>query len=713
LCEHLKTSFIRLNSKERIVSEMFEYEDTKLERQNILHLAANGNNCCLKILLNRFRSSDKLSKDFQKRTLMHIASSNSSMECLDTIYNFVEDKKALLDKDDMGFTPLHYAVKYGKLETVIFILSKLQNVDIADGEGINAKNKKGKTALFYAQDSHMMYLLLHYRADPLILVSKTKFEFESLLEYYMRTNPENAIELLNYDIEANVRDTTAEDFVYTYNFRLFMDRNKVASSSNESLDEEEKLDKIDDMAQIMLTQDSSWKLLNAPTAELYLRLKWNLFRKFYFLDLAFYLAFLLSLTSFVYWTSYTKNHHSYATVNTTNVDNAGIFNATDNTTSYVNNAGCIISGWYTNQAGYPWVFHHIWTSLFTLAIFMREIFEIVSFTVKEHFKEKENCFHAFILLVSIAYLILVSLTGDCICQWEQYLGSVSLFSSWIEMTLMIGRIPSVRIYIIMSLKVFKQLVYIFSFYSTTMFAFACAYSLLLPQSPIFELLSTSFIKIIVMMIGEFDFQSNFTLDSANHSKHHESKASRVIAQIIFVAVMFMVALTLANLIIGLTVQNIGELQQEARINMPIKTIEQIKKTESLFKNNWWAKKIIKFLVKITELEQDCFTSRYVLSPKDIVDCKKDFMICVKPDFNKVIHDSSHVMYTYFDVHLYVAGKKDKKMSMRIPEWIVKNTEKALEQRKKIFDDLAKEFEHFRDAQRKSAMLRRFSYTLDD
>jgi len=89
------------------------------------------------------------------------------------------------------------------------------------------------------------------------------------------------------------------------------------------------------------------------------------------------------------------------------------------------------------------------------------------------------------------------------------------------------------------------------------------------------------------------------------------------------------------------------------------------------------------------------------------------MICVKPDFNKVIHDSSHVMYTYFDVYLYQAGEKNKKMSMRIPEWIVKNTEKALEQRKKIFDDLAKEFEHFRDAQRKSAMLRRFSYTLDD
>lgn len=41
----------------------------------------------------------------------------------------------------MGFTP-HYAVKYGKLETVIFILSKLQNVDIADGEALMLKIKR-------------------------------------------------------------------------------------------------------------------------------------------------------------------------------------------------------------------------------------------------------------------------------------------------------------------------------------------------------------------------------------------------------------------------------------------------------------------------------------------------------------------------------------------------------------------------------------------
>lgn len=60
-------------------------------------------------------------EDWKKRTLMHIAASNSSMECLDTIYDFVRDKKAILRKDSIGYTPLHYAVKYGKRNMKILL----------------------------------------------------------------------------------------------------------------------------------------------------------------------------------------------------------------------------------------------------------------------------------------------------------------------------------------------------------------------------------------------------------------------------------------------------------------------------------------------------------------------------------------------------------------------------------------------------------------
>ena len=552
---------------------------------------------------------------------------------------------------------LTYIAYLGKLETVILILSKLPNVskDIADGNGINAKNKKGKTALFYAKDSHMMYLLLHFGADPCI-ISEPKGE--SVLESYMRTDPENAIALINYDVATNVRDTTDKEFVYTYNFRLLLNKEKVAS--DEGLDEVQKMDKIDVMAKFMETQESSWKLLNAPIAEFYLRLKWNMFRKFYFLNLIFFLAYLLSLTTLTTWTSYKKNHQE------------GLNNAN------ITTAGCYSGGFFANQVGFGWMILYILTSACTLPILLREMIEFASKGTK-HFKTKENWFQFFILTVSVAYLILLSISGDYICAYEQYLGSLTLLLAWIEMTFMIGRIPSVRIYIIMSYKVFKQLITVFSFYSTTMFAFACAYTIILPQSIIFENLLTSSIKVIVMMIGELDFEANFIWDSRNSKQ--TSLTSKILTQGIFIGVMFMVSMTLNNLIIGLTVENIGELQKEARSNMPNKTIEQIKKTEDLFKKNWFAEMAVKFLVKSAECWQNVYASSnsmYVLTPKDIVNCKKEFQVCVQRDFNKDLHDSSHVMYSYFDVYIYDEEnkKKGKKVNMEIPEWIVKNTEKG-------------------------------------
>ena len=44
---------------------------------------------------------------------MHIAASNPNKECLETICTFVKDKQEILKKDTKGYTPLHYAVKYG------------------------------------------------------------------------------------------------------------------------------------------------------------------------------------------------------------------------------------------------------------------------------------------------------------------------------------------------------------------------------------------------------------------------------------------------------------------------------------------------------------------------------------------------------------------------------------------------------------------------
>ena len=64
-------------------------------------------------ILSHFESDLSDSEDRQRRTPMHIAASNNSMECLDTLYAYVKDKGAICKQDNKGYTPLHYAVKFG------------------------------------------------------------------------------------------------------------------------------------------------------------------------------------------------------------------------------------------------------------------------------------------------------------------------------------------------------------------------------------------------------------------------------------------------------------------------------------------------------------------------------------------------------------------------------------------------------------------------
>jgi hypothetical protein len=49
--------------------------------------------------------------------------------------------------------------------------------------------------MFHAKDPKMLYLLLEYGADP----TAGAFQDRSLLEEFLRKNPENARALLNYE----------------------------------------------------------------------------------------------------------------------------------------------------------------------------------------------------------------------------------------------------------------------------------------------------------------------------------------------------------------------------------------------------------------------------------------------------------------------------------------------------------------------------------
>ena len=140
-----------------------------------------------------------------------------------------------------------------------------------------------------------MYLLLSYGADP----TKGRFEGRSLLEEYIRVKPENAVTLLNYDIGTNGKEISDSNFLFTYDLRLFL----AQSLEGNNPDSELRV-----ISKFMEYRQKN--MLNLPTPELFLQLKWQMIKKFYFLNWILYVIYLLSLTTLIYWTSYHKNHSS-------------------------------------------------------------------------------------------------------------------------------------------------------------------------------------------------------------------------------------------------------------------------------------------------------------------------------------------------------------------------------------------------------------------
>ena len=97
-------------------------------------------------------------------------------------------------------------------------------------------------------------------------------------------------------------------------------------------------------------------------------------------------------------------------------------------------------------------------------------------------------------------------------------------------------------------------------YLTTLIAFALTFNVLLPKHAAFGNPLLSFLKILAMMIGEFDFNDTFVVD-----KIHEFgvDVSIFLTHIFFVLLLFLVTITIFNLILGLSVSNIQKLMEEA------------------------------------------------------------------------------------------------------------------------------------------------------
>lgn len=226
-------------------------------------------------------------------------------------------------------------------------------------------------------------------------------------------------------------------------------------------------------------------LLTHPLVETFIHLKWISSSVFFYINILLYLLYLLSFTILADWTATMKYDFPKNSTSTEGADRED-----DTIMEYCGrDIACNI---------YVWFFLYIFCVVCLLIFTFREIVQFHGGGWR-YIKSSENKTEVMTLVCTWIYIVIVPTKMGF--EWEQIFAAIAVFCAWIEMTLMIGRVPSIGIFTFMMFKVVHQVIKFFFVYATTLIAFALAFHLLLIRDEdsdgngVFDAFWPSFLKV--------------------------------------------------------------------------------------------------------------------------------------------------------------------------------------------------------------------------
>ena len=220
----------------------------------------------------------------------------------------------------------------------------------------------------------------------------------------------------------------------------------------------------------------------------------------------------------------------------------------------------------TNEAGRPLllpIFGFLalfYTTVFLFFIFIvRELLELIAEGPKRYFSFFENIFEVFVICLTILCFIFLDDYSENV-YFYQLLQVATVFFGWLGLTLQLARFPAVGMYIQLSIMVFRQLVLSLMVFMTILLAFSFSFHLSLRKHHVYDNALTSFLKTITMMVGEFNFDYDFTFESVR-----DVGGSNGVVQALLMLFILMVTITIANLIIAIVIENISKMFDQAEV----------------------------------------------------------------------------------------------------------------------------------------------------
>nr|CAB3267276.1 transient receptor potential cation channel subfamily A member 1 homolog [Phallusia mammillata] len=177
-------------------------------------------------------------------------------------------------------------------------------------------------------------------------------------------------------------------------------------------------------------------------------------------------------------------------------------------------------------------------------------------------------------------------------NWQWQIGAVSIFLSWMVLIMFIRNQPTFGIYVLMFTEVLQTFLKFFIVFVLFILGFAFSFHCLLQNHYAFREWWTAVIKTSLMMIGEFQFEDIFVAQveaietgADEHTITVSTVNYQAVSYILFVIFVIIMSIIIMNLLVGLAVDDIKSVQENAeieRLKMQVKLTLDVQYTLPLF-----------------------------------------------------------------------------------------------------------------------------------
>uniref|UniRef100_A0A8C5JPR5 Transient receptor potential cation channel subfamily A member 1 n=1 Tax=Junco hyemalis TaxID=40217 RepID=A0A8C5JPR5_JUNHY len=512
---HFAASYGRINTCQRLIRDM---KDTRLLNEGDkkgmtpLHLAAqNGHEKVVQFLLKR---GALFLCDYKGWTALHHAAFGGYTRTMQII---LDTNVKCTDKvDEEGNTALHLAAREGHAKAVRLLLDYgakiLFNKAVASffHEAIHNRRKDVVSAV-----------ILHKRWEEAVVTfshssSANKCPLLEMVEYL----PDSFKLVLDNCIIESSEEKTSRDFYIEYNFRYLqcpLTLNKKVKDGEDIF--YEPLTTLNAMV-----RHNRMELLSHPVCKEYLLMKWMAYGfRAHLMNLGIYSLGLIPLTLLV-----------------THIQPGRPLNGTElyEDSYFTRVCMCLVL-------------------IMSLLGICKEIFQLIQQKLK-YLLDYSNLLDWTIYTTSIIFVSSLFINTPAHLQWE--CGAIAVYLSWMNFLLYLQRFENYGIYVVMFWEILRTLIRIAVVFFFLILAFGLSFFVLLGSQQTYSTPLLSVMKTFAMMLGDINYHDAF-LDPLLSSELPYPFLSYTVL-IIFT---LLIPILLMNLLIGLAVGDIAEVQKYAAL----------------------------------------------------------------------------------------------------------------------------------------------------